>query len=182
MVETKHPYYFVARQGFERLLAADPGGAQVGPLVSRLVGPLRAALESGNPEVFQAGLSGLVQLSNTVGPVLNTHLKMLIGQLGKKVRAGACGAIVGTATQATVGWGKGLAFIFRGCAPVVHLCCARTGRLSNAVEFLSSGAPSVSESHPSAGCAARLLVASSKKRQQPRSTRWKRMAAMSATS
>jgi hypothetical protein len=51
LTETRHPYYFVARRGFNDLLTADGAGSRTTPLVSQLVGPLRATLLSQDVEV-----------------------------------------------------------------------------------------------------------------------------------
>ncbi len=42
--ETKHPYCFVARQGFKELLEVPDAGPKVFPVLIKLVPPLRAAL------------------------------------------------------------------------------------------------------------------------------------------
>lgn len=85
-METKHPYYFVSRQGLKELLAAEGAAAKVIAVFPRVIAPLRAALCASNGEVYTAGLDALVQLSNTVGMALNPHLKLLIGQLAKNVQ------------------------------------------------------------------------------------------------
>ena len=46
LVETVHPYYFVARAGFHELLCAHGAGKKALPMLKRLVSPLRAALVS----------------------------------------------------------------------------------------------------------------------------------------
>eukprot|EP00039_Didymoeca_costata_P013944 m.218693 g.218693 ORF g.218693 m.218693 type:complete len:202 (+) comp15905_c1_seq5:1217-1822(+) len=83
LVETKHPYYFVARQGFHDLLAVPGAKEKATPLISELVGPLRSTLMSPNAEVYQCGLEAISQLSNVVGPAMTPHLKQLIGQLSR---------------------------------------------------------------------------------------------------
>ena len=42
--ETEHPYTFVAREAFRELLQLDDAGEKAGPVLSRLVAPLRACL------------------------------------------------------------------------------------------------------------------------------------------
>ena len=44
LVETVHPYYFVARAGFQDLLEAPGAAKKAVPMLKRLVVPLRAAL------------------------------------------------------------------------------------------------------------------------------------------
>lgn len=42
--ETKHPYIFVAREGFKQMLDVEDANLRVTPLVPKLIMPLRAAL------------------------------------------------------------------------------------------------------------------------------------------
>lgn len=44
--ETKHPYTFVAREGFREMLEVDDAGSRTLPILSKLIVPLRAALVS----------------------------------------------------------------------------------------------------------------------------------------
>jgi hypothetical protein len=66
LIETKHPYHFVARKGFKDLLNARGAGERIAPLVHRLVPPIRATLISKDMEVYEGGISGLLDLSNAV--------------------------------------------------------------------------------------------------------------------
>jgi len=83
LVETRHPYHFVARKGFKDLLEAPGAAARTAPLVHRLIGPIRATLTSRDPDVYQGGITALIDLSNAVGAALNPHIKLLLGQLAK---------------------------------------------------------------------------------------------------
>lgn len=85
LVETRHPYHFVARQGLKDLLTAAGAGEKTTPLVSKMIAPIRSTLVSSDPEVYQAGIAALCALSNAVGAALNPHVKMLLGQLAKNV-------------------------------------------------------------------------------------------------
>lgn len=42
--ETKHPYTFVAREGFREMLEVDDARSRTLPVLSKLIVPLRAAL------------------------------------------------------------------------------------------------------------------------------------------
>ena len=44
--ETKHPYTFVAREGFREMLEVDDAVSRTLPILSKLIVPLRAALVS----------------------------------------------------------------------------------------------------------------------------------------
>lgn len=82
--ETVHPHNFVAKMGFKELLETTEATEKTLPLLPRLIPPLRAALSHSDQAVFSVGLEALGQLSNTVGPALNTHLKVLLPPLAKQ--------------------------------------------------------------------------------------------------
>ena len=86
LVETSHPYAFVARQAFLELVAARP--AEVPALLPLLTRPLRAALGSRVDGVFAGALSCLVALSTATGPALTEHLPGLLSPLsGRMLKA-----------------------------------------------------------------------------------------------
>uniref|UniRef100_A0A5F9DLI5 Parkin coregulated like n=1 Tax=Oryctolagus cuniculus TaxID=9986 RepID=A0A5F9DLI5_RABIT len=76
--ETKHPYTFVSKEGFKELLLVKGASEKAMPLLPRLIPVLKAALVHSDDEVFERGLTALVQLSVIVGPSLNDHLKHLL--------------------------------------------------------------------------------------------------------
>uniref|UniRef100_A0A6J0SMN6 PACRG-like protein isoform X2 n=1 Tax=Pogona vitticeps TaxID=103695 RepID=A0A6J0SMN6_9SAUR len=82
--ETRHPYTFVSKEGFKELLLVEGAAQKVIPLLPRLVPVLKAALAHSDGEVFERGLSALVQLSAVIGPSLNDHLKHLLSSLSKR--------------------------------------------------------------------------------------------------
>ncbi|XP_030842101.1 PACRG-like protein [Strongylocentrotus purpuratus] len=81
--EFKHPYQFVAQQGFKELLQIEGAHVKAVPLLTRLIPPLRAALGSGNESVYLGAVIALVDLSGAVGPHLNSHLKSVLAYLSK---------------------------------------------------------------------------------------------------
>ncbi|XP_038167309.1 PACRG-like protein [Arvicola amphibius] len=83
--ETKHPYTFVSKEGFRELLLVKGAPEKAAPLLPRLIPVLKAALVHPDDEVFERGLSALVQLSAVVGPSLNGHLKLLLTSLSKRL-------------------------------------------------------------------------------------------------
>lgn len=83
--ETKHPYTFVSKEGFRELLLVKGAPEKAVPLLPRLIPVLKAALVHPDGEVFERGLSALVQLSAVVGPSLNGHLKLLLTSLSKRL-------------------------------------------------------------------------------------------------
>lgn len=82
--ETKHPYMFVAREGFREMLEVDDAASRTLPILSKLIVPLRSALASSDTQVFHSSLEALVQLSEVVGSALNPHLKALLPQVSKR--------------------------------------------------------------------------------------------------
>ncbi|KAM7445847.1 hypothetical protein ABFA07_005819 [Porites harrisoni] len=82
--ETKHPYTFVAREGFREMLEVDDAGSRTLPILSKLIVPLRAALASTDTQVFYSSLEALVQLSAVTGSSLISHLKALLPQVSKR--------------------------------------------------------------------------------------------------
>lgn len=83
LIETDHPYVVIARKAFVEMVA-EGGQAKVGPLIPKLIQPLRRALMDPAPGVFQAGCDALIALSQTAGPMLNEHLDLLVQQVNKK--------------------------------------------------------------------------------------------------
>lgn len=106
MRETAHPYTFIARTGFQQLLAYEVScvlcarsaltarppdsprhqraGAKAKPVLPQVAVGLRMSFADKDAGVFTACLAALRQLSAAVGPALNPHLKALLGQLARK--------------------------------------------------------------------------------------------------
>ena len=90
LIETEHPFVFVARQGCKELLTADGAADKTIPLLSRLVMPLRVALMNSDSGIFTSALEILKYficrlLSELVGPYLNSHVHLFLQHLGKKL-------------------------------------------------------------------------------------------------
>ncbi|KAL5021723.1 hypothetical protein ScPMuIL_000878 [Solemya velum] len=83
--ETVHPYTFVSRVGFKELLETNGAANKVIPLVPKIALSVRAALGHSEASVFEAGLDALLQLSETVGPALNPHLKTVLVPISKRM-------------------------------------------------------------------------------------------------
>ncbi|XP_033122429.1 PACRG-like protein [Anneissia japonica] len=82
--EFKHPYMFVAQNGFRELLEVPDAQVKAMPLLPRLIPPIRAAFASSHDCVFEGALNALVQLSNVVGDGMIPHLKSLLTLLSKQ--------------------------------------------------------------------------------------------------
>lgn len=89
LVETKHPFVFVARTGLTDLLTADDAGMKAAPLLMQIIPRVRQALLSKAPGVFDATLEAIRLLAHAVGPALNPHLPQLLVQLTKYIHTGA---------------------------------------------------------------------------------------------
>ncbi|XP_071090317.1 PACRG-like protein [Haliotis cracherodii] len=83
--ETVHPYTFVSCAGFKELLEVQDSGDKAAPLLPKLAPSLRAALAHRDAGVFERSLDALQQLSDSVGPALNPHLKNLLMPVSKKM-------------------------------------------------------------------------------------------------
>ena len=59
LLETEHPFVFVARQGCKELLTADGAADKSIPLIPRLVMPLRLALMNSDAGIINAGIETL---------------------------------------------------------------------------------------------------------------------------
>lgn len=85
LVETNHPYSFIAKQASKELLESPGASDKVIPLLPRLITPLRMALSNANANVFEAALGTLKSLSDASGDALNEHVNGLIGALLKRM-------------------------------------------------------------------------------------------------
>jgi hypothetical protein len=85
LVETTHPFNFIAKQAVKELLESPGAADKIVPLLPRVIAPLRAALSNPNPAVFENALNMLKSLSDIVGDALNEHLNSLLGCLVKRM-------------------------------------------------------------------------------------------------
>lgn len=83
--ETRHPFTFIACQGFREMLEVQDAFLKTIPILPKLVPPLRMALSSQNSEVFSNTLDALVVLSNVVREELNPHLKGFMAMISRKM-------------------------------------------------------------------------------------------------
>lgn len=73
--ETQFPFSFVAQNGFHDLLKTRNAEEKAIAILPKLIVPIRESLAANDDKVFEAGLSALGQLSDTVGPHLNPYIK-----------------------------------------------------------------------------------------------------------
>lgn len=83
--ETRHPYTFLACQGFQEMLDVPDAALKTIPILPKLVPPLRLALSSQHSEIFFNTLDALVLLSNVVGSELNPYLKGLMAMISRRM-------------------------------------------------------------------------------------------------
>eukprot|EP00505_MAST-04D_sp_SCG-Rhode-Island_P004456 Stramenopile-MAST_4_protein_4456 len=82
--ETKHPYVFVAPNGFQQLLEAPGALDKVLPLVKDLIRPLRLALSSSDKTVAIAALNAVRLLSDLVGDELSQYIPLILVPIKSK--------------------------------------------------------------------------------------------------
>lgn len=85
LLETEHPYSFVANKALVELLQAEGAGEKTIPIASKLVLPLRSAFLSSDQAIWDRSLEALRLLSQAVGHHLTPHLHILLAQLNKKM-------------------------------------------------------------------------------------------------
>ena len=59
LLETEHPYSFVANQALKELLEAPGASEKVIPIIGKLIMPLRMALLQGDEGIWTRGLNAL---------------------------------------------------------------------------------------------------------------------------
>ena len=85
LLETEHPYSFVANQALKELMEAPGASEKTIPIIPKLIMPLRMALLQNDEAMWTRGLNALKLLSETTGHHLNQHLHILLAQLNKKL-------------------------------------------------------------------------------------------------
>jgi len=82
--EKVHPHMFVAREGFRELLLVPEASDKARPLLAKVVPAIRMAMADRDGDVFEAGLTALIQLSDAVTSFLNPHLKLTLVPASKR--------------------------------------------------------------------------------------------------
>jgi len=85
LLETDHPYSFVANQALKELLESAGASDKTIPLIPKLIMPLRLSFLSNDDALWQRGLNALKLLSEATGHHLNSHIHILLAQLNKKM-------------------------------------------------------------------------------------------------
>jgi hypothetical protein len=100
IVETEHPYLFLARQMLTDMLNADGATQKCQPLVPALVGAARGALLSKDEGAVSFAITAVTMLSRVVGQAMNPQLKMLVAQLHRHaLKSRSLSGLVTTALQ-----------------------------------------------------------------------------------
>jgi hypothetical protein len=82
--ETTHPYVVVARTAFQEMCQAEGASEKIQPLVGKLITPIRMALTSTEPGVFEYSLDAIQLLVTVVGDAISEHLNVLLIPINKK--------------------------------------------------------------------------------------------------
>ena len=85
LLETDHPYCFVANKALAELLEAPGAPDKTVPIIQKLIMPLRSAFLSSDMEIWGKALEALRLLTVTVGHNLTPHIHILLAQLNKKM-------------------------------------------------------------------------------------------------
>jgi len=85
LLETDHPYCFVANRALAELLEAPGSAEKTVPIIQKLIMPLRSAFLSADMEIWGKALEALRLLTVTVGHNLTPHIHILLAQLNKKM-------------------------------------------------------------------------------------------------
>ena len=84
LIETVHPYSFVAKQCIRELLLAKGADKKVLPLLERLINPLKEGLKCNLPEIFCEAMNDLEMLSDLVKENLNKYLHFFLLDINKR--------------------------------------------------------------------------------------------------
>eukprot|EP00830_Metopus_es_P020948 TRINITY_DN852_c0_g3_i1.p1 TRINITY_DN852_c0_g3~~TRINITY_DN852_c0_g3_i1.p1 ORF type:complete len:269 (+),score=53.77 TRINITY_DN852_c0_g3_i1:56-808(+) len=83
IMETEHPYAFVAFQALRELLQADGAAEKTIPQVPKLMVSIKTALMSSNPNIYSKGLDALQALTEVVGENVTSSIHLVLAQLSK---------------------------------------------------------------------------------------------------
>ncbi|GAB5363579.1 hypothetical protein AAMO2058_000895800 [Amorphochlora amoebiformis] len=123
LCETQHPYVFLTSQGFKELMEANGATDKTIPLTRQILLVLRGALRSENEDVFSRALDALQQLSRTVGPEIDGHLKNLLSQVNKKSKFKSLEQHITQTLEAFVqNGGEGVLAIIKAKVPTFVYC------------------------------------------------------------
>ncbi len=78
LLETDHPYSFVANKALTELLEAPGAPDKTIPILQKLIMPLRAAFLSSDMSIWNRALESLKLLSETVGHNLTPHIHIIL--------------------------------------------------------------------------------------------------------
>ena len=87
LVETRHPYVFVVREGIIGLLSAPNADQKVIPLLKPLAIPLRSALCSKNTDTYLIALDCVSRLAKLTGSLMLPWLGLLLPPIASRVLA-----------------------------------------------------------------------------------------------
>ena len=84
LLETVHPYSFVAKQCIRELLLAKGADKKVLPLLGRIINPLKEGLKCNLPEIFCEAMNDLELISDLVKESLNKYLHFFLLDINKR--------------------------------------------------------------------------------------------------
>jgi hypothetical protein len=85
LIEEGHPYDFISFAASKDMLSEENSGEKINAVLSKLIWPLRSALQHKNDKNFENALTITKLLSEKVGPNLNPHVKNLLVPIVKRL-------------------------------------------------------------------------------------------------
>jgi hypothetical protein len=85
LLETDHPYCFVANRALLELLQAPGATEKTLPIIQKLIMPLRSAFLSSDNVIWERALEALKLLAEVTGAGLVSHLHIILAQLNKRM-------------------------------------------------------------------------------------------------
>ncbi|KAL0479959.1 gapvd1 [Acrasis kona] len=82
--ETTHPYVVIARLAYKEMCLAEGAREKVVPIVPKLIPPIRMALQSTDPSIFDFALEAIELLATASGDAISEHLNVLLIPINKK--------------------------------------------------------------------------------------------------
>ena len=84
LLETEHPYNFLAKQCCRELLCANGANEKVIPILKKIIDPLKMALNSNKEEIFLEAMNLCETLSDLVKENLNPFLKFFLQSINRR--------------------------------------------------------------------------------------------------
>ena len=85
LLETEHPYQFIAMQALTEMLQNSVAPMNVAPMISKLVLPLRQGLISKDSKIWNNAIQATQLLAQAAGENITPHLHLMMGSFSSKM-------------------------------------------------------------------------------------------------